>query len=120
MNKEYTDLEVWKETRKLANHIYELTKFFPKEEQFGLTNQIRRAAVSIPSNIAEGCGRQTAKDTIHFLHISRGSLYEVETQCFVAMDQNYITKESFENIFSSIQICKRLLNGFINYYRKLS
>lgn len=81
MNTDYTDLEVWKESRKLANHIYELTKSFPKEELYGITNQIRRCAVSVPSNIAEGCGRQTAKDTIHFLHISRGSLYELETQC---------------------------------------
>lgn len=120
MNKDYTDLEVWQESRKLANNIYDLTKLFPKEEQFGLTNQIRRAAVSIPSNIAEGCGRQTAKDTINFLHIARGSLYEVETQCFIAMDQKYITKEAFESLFNSILSCKRLLNGFINYYRKLS
>lgn len=120
MNKNYTDLEVWQECRKLANHIYELTKFFPKEEQFGLTNQIRRAAVSVPSNIAEGCGRQTSKDTINFLHISRGSLYELETQCFIALDQQFISKEQSDAIFSAIQSCQRLLNGFINYYRKLS
>jgi len=120
MNKEYTDLEVWQECRKLTNHIYEFTKSFPKEEQFGLTNQIRRAAVSVSSNIAEGCGRQTAKDTINFLHISRGSLYELETQCFIALDQNYISKEKFDSIYSLTQSCKRLLNGFINYYRKLS
>ena len=119
MSKDYTNLEVWQESRKLVNTTYALTKSFPKEEQFGLTNQMRRAAVSIPSNIAEGCGRQTAKDTINFLHISRGSLYELETQCFVALDQQYMTKEQFENIFTSIQCCKRLLNGFINYYRKL-
>jgi four helix bundle protein len=119
MNKDYTDLEVWQESRKLVNHIYGLTRSFPKEEQFGLTNQIRRAGVSVSSNIAEGCGRQSAKDTINFLHISRGSLYEVETQCFVALDQQYITKEQFENVYNSIQVCKRLLNGFINYYRKL-
>lgn len=120
MNKDYTDLEVWQESRKLANHIYELTKSFPKEEQFGLTNQIRRAAVSIASNIAEGCGRQTAKDTINFLHISRGSLYELETQCFIPFDQKYFSKNQFDAIYSSIQSCKRLLNGFINYYRKLN
>lgn len=120
MNKEYTDLEVWQESRKLTNQVYELTKSFPKEEQFGLTNQIRRAVVSVTSNIAEGCGRQTAKDTINFLHISRGSLYELETQCYVALDQQYMTKEQFQSIHSSIQVCKRLLNGFINYYRKLS
>lgn len=107
MNKDYTDLEVWQESRKLVNHIY------------GLTNQIRRAVVSVSSNIAEGCGRQSAKDTINFLHISRGSLYEVETQCFVALDQQYITKEQFEKVYNSIQVCKGLLNGFINYYRKL-
>ena len=77
------------------------------------------AGVSVSSNIAEGCGRQSAKDTINFLHISRGSLYEVETQFFIALDQQYITKEQFENVNNSIQVCKRLLNGFINYYRKL-
>lgn len=120
MNKDYTDLEVWQECRKLTNHIYELTKFFPKEEQFGLINQIRRAAVSVSSNIAEGCGRQTSKDTVNFLHISRGSLYELETQCFIALDQEYISKEQFNTVFTIIQSYKRLLNGFINYYKKLS
>jgi len=120
MNKDYTELEVWQQCRKLANHAYSLTKSFPKEEQFGLTNQIRRASISVPSNIAEGCGRQTTKDTISFLHISRGSLYELETQCFIALDQQYISNEQFDIIFSQIQSCKRLLNGFINYYRKLS
>jgi four helix bundle protein len=120
MNKDYTDLEVWQESRKLTNSIYELTIVFPKEEQFGLTNQMRRAAVSVLSNIAEGCGRQTAKDTIHFLHIARGSLYELESQCFVALDQRFITKEQFEDVFKNIQTGKRLLNGFINYYKKVS
>jgi len=70
---EYSELEVWLEARKLVNLLYDSSKLFPKEELFGLTNQMRRAAISIPSNIAEGCGRQTSKDTIHFLHISRGS-----------------------------------------------
>ena len=70
---EYTKLEVWIEARKLVSLLYSSTQVFPKEELFGLTNQMRRAAVSIASNIAEGCGRQTAKDTTHFLHISRGS-----------------------------------------------
>ncbi len=119
MNKNYNDLEVWQESRKLVNNVYELTKIFPKEELFGLSNQIRRAAVSVLSNIAEGCGRQTPKDTIHFLHISRGSLYEVETQCFIAFDQKYISQQQFDEVFSTMQITKRLLNGFINYFRKL-
>jgi four helix bundle protein len=118
--KEYTDLEVWQECRKLTNHVYEVSRNFPKEELYGLTNQIRRSAVSIPSNIAEGCGRSTSKDTLHFLHIARGSLYEVETQIFIALDQNYITKEIFESLFETVQRCKRILNGFINYYRKLN
>jgi four helix bundle protein len=116
---EYTKLEVWIETRKLANLVYDATKKFPKEELFSLTNQLRRCAVSIPSNIAEGCGRQTSKDTIHFLHISRGSLYELETQCYLAVDQNYMDTTEFEIINTQIQSCKRLINGFINYYKKL-
>jgi four helix bundle protein len=69
---EYTQLEVWIEARKMTHLVYEITKGFPKEELYALTNQIRRCAVSIPSNIAEGCGRQSSKDTINFSHISRG------------------------------------------------
>ena len=116
---EYIKLEVWIETRKLANIIYDASKQFPKEELFGLTNQLRRCAVSVPSNIAEGCGRQTTKDTIRFLYISRGSLYELETQCYIAFDQKYLDENNFNIIFSQIQLGKKLLNGFINYYKKL-
>ena len=116
---EYIKLEVWLETRKLTSLIYDATKLFPKEELFGLTNQMRRCAVSVPSNIAEGCGRHTAKDTIRFLHISRGSLYELETQSYLALDQKYLDEISFNVIFNQIQSSKKLLNGFINYYKKL-
>jgi four helix bundle protein len=116
---EYIQLDVWVETRKLANLIYDATKNFPKDEIFGLVNQMRRCAVSIPSNIAEGCGRQTAKDTINFLHISRGSLYELETQCYLALDQKYIDENNFTVIYNQIQTSKKLLNGFINYYKKI-
>jgi four helix bundle protein len=116
---EYNKLEVWIEARKLTNLIYDLSKVFPKEEIYGLTNQMRRCTVSIPSNIAEGCGRQTSKDTINFLHISRGSLYELETQCYVALDQKYIDENNFNIVFNQMQSCKKLLNGFINYYKKL-
>jgi four helix bundle protein len=116
---EYNKLEVWVEARKLTNLVYEFSKVFPKDEIYGLTNQMRRCSVSIPSNIAEGCGRQTAKDTINFLHNSRGSLYELETQCYVALDQKYIDENNFNIVFNQMQSCKKLLNGFINYYRKL-
>lgn len=115
---EYINLEVWIEARKLTKLVYDSTKNYPKEEIFGLTNQIRRCAVSIPSNIAEGCGRNTSKDTIHFLFIARGSLYELETQFYLSADQNYLSVEELETILNQIIICKKLLNGFINYYRK--
>ena len=114
----YTELDVWKNARKLVTNVYQLTKSFPKEELYGLTNQIRRCAVSVPSNIAEGCGRQTTKDTVHFLYISRGSLYELETQLLVASDLEYISKEDLEIVLEKITSSKKLLNGFINYYKK--
>lgn len=114
---EYTELEVWIESRNLTKIVYGITNGFPKEELYALTNQIRRCVVSIPSNIAEGCGRQTSKDTTHFLHIARGSLYELETQFYLALDQNYLTTNDFESVIMQIQSCKRLLNGFINYYK---
>lgn len=118
-NMEYTSLEVWIESRKLTNLVYEKTKKYPKEELFGLTNQIRRCSVSIPSNIAEGCGRRTANDTIQFLHIAKGSLFELETQIYISLDQHYITEFEFNQISNQILVCKKLINGFINYYKKL-
>jgi four helix bundle protein len=114
----YTKLEVWQLSRKLTGSIYEMTATFPKCEIFGLSNQMRRAAVSIPSNIAEGCGRRSDKDTIRFLYFARGSLYEVETQCYLALDRNYIENEHFKIIYEELQSCKRLLNGFINHHAK--
>ena len=96
--KSYTELEVWIEARKLVSQVYTLTKEFPKEEVYGITSQVRRSSVSVPSNIAEGCGRRTAKETVHFLYISRGSLYELETQLYLSTDQEYLTKNELESI----------------------
>lgn len=117
---EYIELDVWKEARLLVNIVYKITKKFPKEESYGLTNQMRRCAISIPSNIAEGCGRRTSADTIRFLHISRGSFYELETQLYLALDQNYIEIEENDNLLNQIVNCKKLLNGFIKYYKNLN
>lgn len=116
----YQDLDVWKQSKNLVRHIYELTRNFPKEEQFGLVNQLRRAEVSIPSNIAEGCGRNHFKDSIQLFFISRGSLYEVETQILIAADLKYISKEELDQTIADLKSCKRLLNGFINYYQSKS
>ena len=117
--KTYKELEVWIEAKNLANKIYSISKKFPKEEVYGITSQIRRCSISIPSNIAEGCGRQSSKETIHFLYISRGSLYELETQLIIANDQKYVVEEIFDDGLKQIETCKRLINGFINYYKKL-
>lgn len=113
----YTDLDVWLKARQLVKSVYSESKRFPKEELFGLTNQLRRAAISIPSNIAEGCGRQSDKEAVHFFFIAKGSLYEVETQLYLAMDLEYLSKEEFENLNTQVEACKKLLNGFIRYYR---
>ncbi len=112
----YTDLTVWIEGRKLVNEVYAVTKTFPKDELFGLTAQIRRCAVSIPSNIAEGCGRKSDNETRQFLYISRGSLYELETQLFIALDQKYLEQEKFTQLHMQLIYCRKLLNGFIKYY----
>ena len=99
--------------------IYSITKSFPKEELFGLTNQMRRSAVSIASNIAEGCGRNHTKDSLQFFYIARGSLYELETQLYIAFDQTYIAEQIFTNSLHDMLTYKKLLNGFIKYYTNL-
>ena len=113
----YTELDVWISTRKLVKDVYLLSASFPNEELYVLTHQIRRCSVSIPSNIAEGLGRQSNKETIHFLFISKGSIYELETQLFLAFDLDYISKVELERIIEQITTCKKLLNGFINYFK---
>jgi four helix bundle protein len=115
----YTELDVWKYSRKLVKEVYLLTKNFPKEELYALTNQIRRSSISVPSNIAEGIGRQSNKETIHFLYIAKGSLQEVETQLYLSFDLDYISEEQLKSILEKIISNKKLLNGFINYYKKL-
>jgi four helix bundle protein len=117
--KSYKELTVWQQARKLTNYIYNLTRQFPPEERYDLTSQMRRAAVSIPSNVAEGCGRQHPKDTIQFLVIARGSLYEIETQTYLAFDQQYIDEAQLADACLKIEKCILLLQGFIRYYRTL-
>jgi four helix bundle protein len=114
----FKDLDVWKISMQVVKEVYLLSKKFPKEETFGLTSQCRRAAVSITANIAEGLGRQYKKDTIQFLPISRGSLYEVEALLNVALTIEIINEDDFNNIDPLIQKCLRVLNGFINYNQK--
>ena len=116
---DYTELDVWKYSREMVKLVYKITKSFPNEELYGLTNQIRRSAVSVPSNIAEGVGRQSNKETIHFLYIAKGSLQEVETQLYLSFDLEFISKESLSSILEKVISNKKLLNGFINYYKKL-
>ena len=115
----YTELDVWKHSRALASHVYELSAKFPKSEQFGIVSQIRRCVVSVPSNIAEGCGRNYPKDSIQFFHISRGSLYELETQLYLSFDLNYIDQTKLNEVLLSTETTRKLLIGFIKYYQKL-
>lgn len=85
----YQDLAVWRHVRVLAKEVYIVTRKFPKEELYGVTSQVRRSAVSVASNIAEGCGRGTWKSGTNFFFIARGSLYELETQLMIASDLGY-------------------------------
>ena len=113
---DHKDLIVWQRSIKLVKVIYSATKKFPKEELYGLTSQIRRSAVSIPSNIAEGYGRQYKRETIHFLHIARGSIYELETQLYVSFDLKFIPEQKFNELVVLIEECRKLLSGLIKYF----
>ncbi len=110
---DYKDLLVWQESRILTKQVYLLSEKFPKEEIFGLTNQIRRASVSIPSNIAEGYNRYSDKEFLHFLKIAKGSTAEVETQILLSMDLCYINIKDGEQILSQIGKVLRMLGSLI-------
>jgi len=111
----YTELDVWKHSRALGSHVYELTATLPKSEQFGIVSQIRRCVVSVPSNIAEGCGRHYKKETVQFLSIARGSLFELETQLYISKDLSYISEDQLSTCLTKTEASGKLLNGFIRY-----
>lgn len=110
----HKQLEAWKESINFVVQIYEVTKNFPNDELYGLTNQIRKSAVSIPSNIAEGCARRTAKDTIYFLYIAVGFVAELETQLIIAKELNFIT--SIDAYIDKLNHIKKLLIGLIKFH----
>ncbi|WP_374166456.1 four helix bundle protein [Arcticibacter sp. MXS-1] len=114
--KNYTDLDVGREARILVSSIYSATNSYPKEEQFGLTSQIRRSVISIPSNIAEGCGRFHKKDSLHFIYIARGSVYELETQLYLSFDLGFIASNVLQQNLNRLEITRKLLNGLIRYF----
>jgi len=109
----HKDLAVWKESMKLVKEVYLLLKSYPSYEQFGICSQMRRAAVSIPSNIAEGAGRNSDKELLRFCLISQGSLAELETQLLISAELNYI--KSNNDIFEQLITVRKILSGYISY-----
>lgn len=110
--KTHKDLDIWKYSVDFVNEVYNLTSTFPKEELYALTSQIKRSAVSIPSNIAEGAARNSNKENIQFLYISLGSCAELETQLIIAKNLGYFKND---NIFDGINKIRKMLLGLIKY-----
>ena len=111
--KSFTDLRAWQEGHKIVLMVYKETKNFPKEEQFGLTNQLRRASVSITSNISEGFSRNSGKEKAQFYSMALGSLTESQNQLLIAKDLGYISTENFKNIADQTVTVSKLINGLI-------
>src|SRR5580765_4402515 len=112
--KNYQELVAWQKSMDLVEDVYKLTKDFPREEIYALTSQIRRAAVSIPSNIAEGQGRRTTADFLRHLSIAYGSLREVETQALIARRLGYIAQTKLDGVMNRAGEVGRLLNGLMS------
>jgi four helix bundle protein len=112
-NKRYQELIAWQKAMELTKIVYQVTKLFPDDEKYGLTAQLRRAAVSVPSNIAEGQGRLTRGEFKQFLGQARGSVFEVETQTLLANELGYLAKHQTDNIIDLSSEVSRLLNGLI-------
>ena len=111
--KSFTDLNAWKAAHKLAIYVYESTSRLPIEERHGLTSQIRRSAVSVPSNIAEGFSRRSRKDKIQFYTFASGSLTELQSQLLLARDLKFINNNKFDKLAQESVIVQKLINGLI-------
>ena len=112
--KQFCDLLAWQEAHKFVLAVYKVTRDFPKEEMFGITNQMRRASISVTSNIAEGFGRQTMKEKVYFYYLAQGSLTELKNQLIAARDIGYLTVTSYEDTVEQANRAHRLLQGLIS------
>lgn len=112
--KSYKDLLIWQKGIQIVKEIYKLCELLPKDEIFGLQSQLKRASISIPSNIAEGYGRNYTKSYKQFLTTSRGSLLELETQIIIAIELNFITNDNGKKVIDLINEENKMLNAFIN------
>ena len=115
--KDFRQLKVWEKSHLLALAIYKATREFPKEELYGLTSQIRRASMSIPTNIAEGCGRNTDADFARFLQMAMGSASETEYQLILARDLEFLSKDSYEKLHNDVEEVKRMLASLLKTLR---
>ena len=111
--RDFRELNVWEKAHRLTLQVYRITKNFPSDERFGLTVQLRRAAASVPTNIAEGCGRDSERELARFMSIAAGSASEVEYQMFLACDLNYIQDETYRELNQQANEVKKMLNSFI-------
>lgn len=116
--KSYRDLEVWKKSINLVKEIYKITSSFPKEEIYGLTAQLRRASISVPSNIAEGRSRESTKEYLRFIEISYSSIAELETQITIAYELNFINGKCLEKVLNGTSEIGRMLNGLSRSLKK--
>jgi four helix bundle protein len=115
--KDFRQLKVWEKAHQLALAVYKVTKGFPKEELYGLTSQIRRSSMSIPTNIAEGCGRNTDAEFARFLQISMGSASETEYQLILARDLEFLSKKAHEKLHMDVEEVKRMLASLLKTLR---
>ena len=113
---DYKNLIAWQQSIELTKNIYALIKDFPPEEKYAISDQMRRAVVSIPSNIAEGCGRQTKKEAKHFFYIAQGSLYELDTQLLICQELGYMDDLHAWKLFDLTDYIHRMLVKLINRY----
>ena len=115
----FRKLTVWQRSIAFVTDIYQLTSQFPKEEKFGLIDQIRRASVSVASNIAEGFERESNNQFVYFLTIAKASAGEVRTQLYIARNQKYITEEKFSELYQKVKDVSKTISGFISYLREI-
>jgi four helix bundle protein len=113
--KDHKELEVWKKSMDFVLSVYALTQGFPKDELYVLTSQLRRSAVSVPSNIAEGAARNSAREFLRFLHIAQGSASEAETQILIAQRLNY--PGEYSSVLEDLRTVQRMLHGLIKHYQ---